>query len=85
MHALNLYIGATAFSNAFYGMTVGPIHVSNVECTGNETGLIDCVYDSIPSTGCDHSDDAGVLCQGIMYLASSLHVTFKSCTVLLTL
>ena len=57
-------LGAVAFSNAFYGMATGPIHISNVRCTGNEGGLINCTYDRLTSASCNHNNDAGVLCQG---------------------
>ena len=57
-------LGAVAFSNAYYGMTTGPIHISNVQCTGNESGLINCTYNRTSAASCNHSSDAGVLCQG---------------------
>ena len=34
-------------------------------CTGNESSLLDCTAgEAIGSHNCDHSEDAGVRCQG---------------------
>ena len=55
---------AVAFHSAHFGAGIGPIHLNNVGCTGNENHLIDCSRS--PSVSCyyGHSDDAGVRCQG---------------------
>ena len=55
---------AVAFHSAHFGAGIGPIHLDNVGCTGNESHLIDCLRS--PSVRCyyGHSDDAGVRCQG---------------------
>ena len=53
---------ATALSNAFYGQGSGPIHIDDVACTGTETNILLCTYDSVTSD-CGHSEDAGVQCQ----------------------
>ena len=52
---------ATAVSNAFYGRGSGPIHLDDVACTGSETNVLQCRYDSVTSD-CGHSEDAGVQC-----------------------
>ena len=39
----------------------GPIHLSQLACTGSESRLSACP--SEPPTHCTHSDDAGVICQ----------------------
>lgn len=41
----------------------GPIVLDNVACTGTETRLIDCMFDS-HTADCSHIEDAGVQCQG---------------------
>ena len=57
-----LYVGAIAYSGAFFGAGTGPIHLDDVRCTGSEAALINCTYD--PSTvDCSHREDAGVLCR----------------------
>ena len=61
--AFALYlIDAVAFSNAHYGAGTGTIYLNNVGCTGSENNLIRCPHSS--SNNCDHSEDAGVRCQG---------------------
>ena len=56
-----LTIDATAISNAFYGQGSGPIHLDDVACSGSETNILQCTYDSVTSD-CGHSEDAGVQC-----------------------
>ena len=58
--------GAQAFSFAFFGQGSGPIHLDDVACTGSERRLIDCRYTAIDN--CIHFEDAGVRCQGMLYL-----------------
>ena len=58
-----MYTGAVAYINAHFGASTGPIHISNVQCSGSESGLVNCSYTS-PSVNCGHSDDAGVMCEG---------------------
>ena len=55
------YLGARYYTNAFFGMGTGPIHLDNVYCAGTEQRLIDCSY---TSHNCIHSEDAGVACIG---------------------
>ena len=42
------------------GQGSGPIHMSNVGCTGTESSLTDCPH--IRQHSCSHSDDAAVQC-----------------------
>ena len=59
-----LYVGAIAYSGAFFGAGTGPIHLDDVRCSGSEDALINCTYD--PSTvDCFHREDAGVLCRSM--------------------
>ena len=49
-----------------YGGGVGPIFLSNVRCRGTELALADCPHDEPGARNhCYHSEDAGVICQGI--------------------
>jgi receptor-type tyrosine-protein phosphatase Q len=53
---------ATYFYSAYFGQGIVPIKLDDVACTGSESQLISCSYDS--NTGdCSHSEDAGVRCQ----------------------
>ena len=54
---------AIAFANAKFGAGIGSVYLDDVQCSGSETSLLNCTYDS--NTGdCTHSSDAGVRCQG---------------------
>ena len=47
-------------------MGTGDILLDNVGCLGIESSLLECNSNPIGQTdGCDHSEDAGVKCQGI--------------------
>ena len=52
-----------AFHEARYGQGTGPIYLSNLRCTGNESNLMDC--ESTAEWGyvhCGHNQDAAVSC-----------------------
>ena len=50
---------------AYFGMGTGDILLDNVRCRGTELTLLECNTNPIgQSDGCDHSEDAGVRCQG---------------------
>ena len=55
---------AVHFSSAHFGAGIGPIHMSNVDCNGRESNLIDCSRSSTVNCTNGHSEDAGVRCQG---------------------
>ena len=49
---------------AFFGEGRGPVHLSRAECTSDDADLLDCTIDKSAVNGCDHSEDAGVICRG---------------------
>ena len=49
---------------AFFGEGRGPVHLSRAECTSKDTDLLNCTIDKSAVNGCDHSEDAGVICRG---------------------
>lgn len=56
------YIGATdAPRYAQFGRGFGPIHLDDVQCTGNETDILDCPR-STTEVSCTHREDAGASC-----------------------
>ncbi len=61
------FVGATPFSNAYFGPGTGPIFLDNVQCVGGETRLFDCGHSgtSVHDIFCDHFDDASVRCKGM--------------------
>ena len=61
----SLFIGGTAYSNAYYGAGSGRIYLTDVSCTSSSTSLLQCNSGPILSSTCSHSEDAGVKCEGI--------------------
>lgn len=56
--------GATPRYGAFYGEGTGPIFLSQLQCTGSESHILDCVRDEYSVRNCEHYEDAGIKCQG---------------------
>lgn len=50
---------------------LGPIHMSNVQCTGHERSLGECRFQDAEQNGCRHEADAAVRCH-------MPHMDFKS-------
>ena len=55
-------IDAVSFSSAYFGQGIVPIALDDVSCTGSESQLLSCSYDS-NTVDCSHSEDAGARCQ----------------------
>jgi len=53
-----------AYSNAHFGTGTGPISLDDVRCTSSASQLLECPSRPILSHNCQHSDDAGVGCEG---------------------
>ncbi|XP_075301986.1 scavenger receptor cysteine-rich domain-containing protein DMBT1 isoform X3 [Opisthocomus hoazin] len=49
---------------AHFGQGQGPIWLDDVRCTGTEAALSECRAKSWGIQGCDHREDAGVVCSG---------------------
>ncbi|XP_055026476.1 lysyl oxidase homolog 3B isoform X1 [Misgurnus anguillicaudatus] len=51
-----------AMTGARMGQGLGPIHMNEVQCTGNERSLWNCRYKNITAEDCKHTEDAAVRC-----------------------
>lgn len=47
-----------------YELTLGPIHLDNVECVGSEDYLVNCTSQGFLQHDCTHFEDSGVSCEG---------------------
>ena len=60
---VQMFAGAAAYKNAYFGQGSGPIFMDWVSCGRSDTALLACSYD--PNTSEDnHGKDAGVRCGG---------------------
>ncbi|XP_010189831.1 PREDICTED: lysyl oxidase homolog 4 [Mesitornis unicolor] len=51
-----------ALVGAQMGQGLGPIHMSNIRCTGHERSLDECRFQNAEQSGCRHEADAAVRC-----------------------
>ena len=65
-NSYSLCTDAVPVRGAFYGSGLGPILLDNVVCQGTESSLLDCASNPIGEHNCDHSEDAGVRCEGML-------------------
>ena len=61
-------LGAIARYGAFYGRSSGPIFLSNLHCAREQFKLLDCARDMYAVRFCTHYEDAGVKCQGNLWM-----------------
>ena len=54
--------GGQALQNLEYGSGSGSIHLDDVQCTGEEVALVDCISADWGVHNCGHVEDAGVIC-----------------------
>uniref|UniRef100_A0A3P9CX55 SRCR domain-containing protein n=1 Tax=Maylandia zebra TaxID=106582 RepID=A0A3P9CX55_9CICH len=51
--------------SAHFGAGTGQIWLDNVTCSGNESSLTDCQHSGFGSNGCEHGQDAAVICSAV--------------------
>lgn len=57
------YGGAEATYDASFGQGDDHVAITNLYCTGSESSLAQCNYQTGSSVTCSHANDAGVICQ----------------------
>ena len=68
--------GSVTYTTATqFGQGTGPILMSVVRCSGQESNLLDCPYRRFPYSTCSHSFDVGVKCEGKLYYSSKYYIT----------
>ena len=77
-----LFIPGAQFLRATYAPGSGPIFLDQLECDGTENDLLQCSarHPLGLQVMCDHSEDAGIRCQGNLYVCilriMGLHATY---------
>ncbi|CAI9728058.1 deleted in malignant brain tumors 1 protein-like [Octopus vulgaris] len=59
------YSNAVAYSKAYFGAGTGKIWLDNVNCTGTEHSLSECMSNRWGHHDCEHNEDAAVNCSTI--------------------
>ena len=62
----SVFLGGIAYSNAQFGAGTGPIVLDDVQCSSSASQLLECFSSPILTQNCQHSDDAGVGCEGML-------------------
>ena len=62
-----MYVDHVPVTSAVFGEGEGDILLDNVVCQGDESSLLECRSNRIGEHNCDHSEDAGVRCEGRMH------------------
>ena len=64
--AQSCFPDVVALGRAYFGSSSGAIYLDSVVCNGSEGTLLQCTASPIGVHNCDHSEDAGVRCGGII-------------------
>ena len=61
-----VYTDSLPVRNAMFGKGIGPIVLDQLMCNGTEASLLECLpSENIGHHNCDHTEDAGVRCEGL--------------------
>ena len=65
---LPAFVGGIAYSSAHFGAGTGSIVLDDVQCTSSASQLLECSSRPILTHNCQHSEDAGVGCEGTLII-----------------
>ena len=68
MDKIIFYSDVVVLRRSYFGSGSGAIYLDSVVCNGSERTLQQCAANPIGVHNCDHSEDAGVRCGGIIFL-----------------
>ena len=71
---LGFHHALDAKSAAFFGEGAGPVWLSNLQCSGNESDISECSHSGWGLQNCDHNRDVGVVCTGEMFYLHFLYM-----------
>ena len=71
---IHAHAAGLAYGTAQFGFGSGPIFLDQVACIGNEATLGDCSSNPIGAHDCSHFEDAGVSCQGLLFLTPNYDI-----------
>ena len=78
MHNQNYTVRAIPTRGAYFGEGSGPIHLSRADCNSCSKGLLNCNINKTGINGCNHGEDAGVICMGkIAIQTQSIYSAYK--------
>lgn len=70
----------SAYGAAHFGRGSGPIWLDNVQCSGTEGALSECLARPWGVSNCDHGEDASVVCTGNITLADQEEKFSRGCS-----
>ena len=73
-HINHFYTADNAVPLPNFGGGIGPIHMDEVCCKGNENSLFECPRLTIHD--CDHDQDAGIRCEGMHNIIGQCYPDF---------
>ncbi|XP_052346674.1 uncharacterized protein LOC118365759 [Oncorhynchus keta] len=62
----------SALEGAYFGQGSGPIWQDDVDCSGTECSITQCPHTGGGTHNCNHGNDAGVICSGVVLQKPSL-------------